>query len=101
LRKWLRKSGLAYHSPHKFRHGHAVYAIHLAKDIGALKAVSQNLMHSNLSITDGTYGAFSDRDVSKEISRLGGEGTGKALAISPRAAELLANLLSELGGKGS
>jgi hypothetical protein len=37
--------GLAYHYPHKFRLGHAVYALKLAKDIAALKAVSQNLMH--------------------------------------------------------
>ena len=56
LLDWLEKVGLTYHSPHKFRHGHAVYALKNAKDVPALKAVSQNLMHSNLSITDGVYG---------------------------------------------
>ena len=37
----------------------AVYALKKVKDVPALKAVSQNLIHSNLSITDGVYGIFS------------------------------------------
>jgi integrase len=65
------KVGLPYHSPHKFRHGHAVYALKNAKDISALKAVSQNLMHANLSITDGVYGVLSGMDVKGEIDELG------------------------------
>jgi hypothetical protein len=36
-----------------------------AKDVSALKAVSQNLMHSNLSIPDGVYGILSETDVNK------------------------------------
>lgn len=71
LEDWLGRVGLPYHSPHKFRHGHAVYALKNAKDIPALKAVSQNLMHSNLSITDGVYGILSDMDVRSEIHNLG------------------------------
>jgi site-specific recombinase XerD len=56
--------GLPYHSPHKFRHGHAVYALKMAKKgVFALKAVSQNLMHENLSITDGIYGIMAETDV--------------------------------------
>jgi site-specific recombinase XerC len=70
LRNWLRKVHLPYHSPHKFRHGNAVYSIKLAKDIAALKAISQNLMHSNLSITDGVYGILSDNDVRENIAAL-------------------------------
>ncbi|MBI5945364.1 MAG: site-specific integrase [Chloroflexi bacterium] len=71
LRDWLGRVGLPYHSPHKFRHGHAVYALKQAKDIPALKAISQNLMHSNLSTTDGVYGILSDMDVKKQIQSLG------------------------------
>lgn len=71
LKLWLTKVGLPLHSPHKFRHGNAVYALKLAKDIATLKAVSQNLMHSNISITDGVYGILSDTDVREEIGRLG------------------------------
>jgi site-specific recombinase XerC len=62
---------LPYHSPHKFRHGNAVYSIKMAKEIAGLKAVSQNLMHSNLSITDGVYGILSQIDVREQISRIG------------------------------
>jgi hypothetical protein len=69
--KWLKKVYLPYHSPHKFRHGNAVYSIKLAKDIAALKAVSQNLMHSNLSITDGVYGILSQTDLREQIALLG------------------------------
>ncbi len=71
LYDWLHRIGLPYHSPHKFRHGHAVYALKNAKDIPALKAVSQNLMHANLSVTDGVYGILSDFDVKNQISALG------------------------------
>jgi integrase len=71
LREWLKKVGLPYHSPHKFRHGNAVYSLKMAKDIQALKAVSQNLMHSNISITDGVYGILSDNDIKGQIALLG------------------------------
>jgi len=43
----------------------------MAKEIAGLKAVSQNLMHSNLSITDGVYGILSQIDVREQISRIG------------------------------
>ena len=67
LKQWLTKVGLLYHSPHKFRHGFAVLALKNAKDIQALKAVSQTLMHSNISITDGGYGILSQIDVSEQM----------------------------------
>jgi integrase len=71
LRKWFKRVGLAYHSPHKFRHGHAVYALKLAKDVAVLKTVSQNLMHENLTVTHVVYGVLSDTDVGKRIRELG------------------------------
>jgi hypothetical protein len=40
----------------------------IALDISALKAVSQNLMHSNISITDGVYGILSDIDIRGQIA---------------------------------
>lgn len=73
LGDWLERVGLPYHSPHKFRHGHAVYGLQQSKDVADLKAVSQNLMHSNLSITDGVYGMLSSADVGKRIAGLGGK----------------------------
>lgn len=70
LKQWVKKVDLLYHSPHKFRHGNAVYSIMMARDVAALKAVSQNLMHSNLSITDGIYGILSDIDMKSRIISL-------------------------------
>jgi integrase len=85
LKDWLERVGLPYHSPHKFRHGHAVFALMRAKDVPALKAVSQNLMHSNLSITDGVYGVLSGADVKGEI-----------LALSKKIIEGEANDITEV-----
>ncbi len=73
LRDWLNRVGLPYHSPHKFRHGNAVYGVQHSKDVADLKAVSQNLMHSSLTVTDGIYGILSSADVGKRIAGLGGK----------------------------
>jgi hypothetical protein len=43
----------------------------MAKDIAVLKVISQNLMHSNLSITDGVYGVLSEIDIREQIIGLG------------------------------
>ena len=39
--------------------------------MGIISAVSQNLMHSNISITDGVYGILSENDVNEQIATLG------------------------------
>lgn len=71
LRELCHVSGLRYYAPHAFRHGHAVYSFEVAKDVGDWKAISQNLMHSSLTVTDGIYGVLHDRDTQLRISRLG------------------------------
>jgi len=48
-----------------------MYEIKHAKDVQALKVVSQNLMHSYLSITDGIYEVLSEQDLRKQIASLG------------------------------
>lgn len=58
-------------SPHKFRHGHGVWGVIHAKDIKQLKAISQNMMHANLGITDGIYGKLRDKDVQDTLSDMG------------------------------
>jgi integrase len=90
LQMWLSKVNLPYHSPHKFRHGHAVYGIKHAKDIGDLKALSQNLMHDSLQVTDKIYGILSFLDVKIRITRLGIEKTESL------AQELLRELTRQL-----
>ena len=47
-----------------------MYALKNAKDVSTLKAVSQNLMHENLTKTDGVYGVLSLNDVKQEIMEL-------------------------------
>ena len=71
LKRWFNSVGLSYHSPHKFRHGFAVYGLKQAQDMAAYKAVSMNLMHANISITDGIYSILSQKDVSDQIAQLG------------------------------
>ena len=57
-------------SPHKFRHGHAVYGLKGATDVSDLKAVSMNLMHSSIGITDSIYAVLSNQDVGERIAGL-------------------------------
>ncbi len=63
-------AGISYKSPHKLRHGHAVYALSNAQSIADMKAISQNLMHSDLSITDKIYGVLTESDLKKRIERI-------------------------------
>lgn len=71
------RAGVAYLSPHKFRHGFAVHALNNSKTPADWKAVSQTLMHSDLSTTDGVYGILKDEDVAGRIARLGGGTSGQ------------------------
>jgi len=56
-------ASVPYLSPHKLRHGHAVYALKKAKDMAQFKAISQNLGHSSAVITDQVYGKLVNNDV--------------------------------------
>ena len=58
-------------SPHKFKHGHAVYELQQGVGVGDYKAVSQNLIHANLEITESIYMMLSDSDVINRIANLG------------------------------
>ncbi len=81
-------------TPHKFRHGHAVYALTHARDVADLKAVSMNLMHSSIGITDSIYAVLSDRDMQERIARLG---DSPAMALSREG--LIAEFLQFLEAK--
>lgn len=65
------RAGLQPRSPHAFRHGHATHALQMANDVADLKAVSMNLGHSSLTITDAIYVVLSDKDMAERIARLG------------------------------
>jgi integrase len=64
-------AGLPYMHPHLFRHGHALYGLKQATTLEEFKAVSMNLMHANMGITDGVYGMLSATDVKTVRERLG------------------------------
>ncbi len=70
LRIICKKAGVEYKSPHKFRHGHIVYARRLARTPDDVKAISQNVMHANSNITDQVYGALTDNQVQSAIANL-------------------------------
>jgi hypothetical protein len=94
LKNWLSSVGLPYHSPHKFRHGFAVYALKLAQDMADFKAISMNLMHANMSITDGIYAILSEQDISERIASLGSKQTSQG-----DVAKLLRQLASQIEGR--
>jgi hypothetical protein len=96
LHEWLDRVGLPYHSPHKFRHGHATYALKRCKDVADLKAVSQNLMHSSLQLTDSIYSVLSTEDVGQRIAGLGrGQDRAKG-SEDRRVSEIVKETLRQL-----
>jgi len=70
VRKICEIAGVPYLSPHKLRHGHVMYALQHAKTINDLKAISQNVMHSSVTITDAIYGILSNSDVENFIKSI-------------------------------
>ena len=70
LRHLCEVAGLPPQSPHKFRHGHAVYALQHAKTMADYKAVSMNLMHEDIRVTDGIYAPLAGHEVQDRIARL-------------------------------
>jgi site-specific recombinase XerD len=65
------RAGVPYLSPHKLRHGFVVHAIKQARTMAELKAISQNVMHASVTITDQVYGRLVGDDVRQIISSLG------------------------------
>lgn len=70
LKNWLEKVGITYHSPHKFRHGHIQYGMQNAKTIADYKAISMNVMHSSMDITDEVYSQLGDDEIKNRIGGL-------------------------------
>jgi integrase len=92
LRELCRSAGVPYRSPHKLRHGHAVYALNRARTVAELKAVSQNLMHADLKTTDKIYGVLTDNDLKSKIAGL----TDAAPTDRQSVADLLESLLIQV-----
>ena len=70
LKTLLIKAGVAHRSSHKFRHGHAVFGLQHARSLADYKAISQNLMHENIQITDGIYADLVGGEVKSRVTGL-------------------------------
>lgn len=84
LRALYPAAALPYKSAHKFRHGHAVFALQHARTMADYKAISQNLMHSDIRITDGIYAPLLGDEVQERITAL----TGQAALPLPAQSDL-------------
>lgn len=71
FRDWLAHENLPYHSPHKFRHGHVHYGLAHARTVADMKAVSLNVMHTDIQTTDQFYSAFKGEEIKNRISSFG------------------------------
>lgn len=71
VRRICERAGVPYQSPHKLRHGHVVYALKQARNMAELKAISQNIMHASVVITDQVYGKLVSNNVRDVIASLG------------------------------
>jgi len=50
-----RAVNLPHKSPHKYRHGYAIYGLQHCQTMAQYHALSRNLMHANIAITDERY----------------------------------------------
>jgi integrase len=91
LRLLFEYAGVPYQSPHKFRHGHAVYALQHAKTMADYKAVSMNLMHADIRVTDGIYAPLAGQEVQQRIAGL----TGPS-GVKPHTRDGLADIIRSL-----
>ena len=71
LKRMCKRANLSYKSPHKLRNGHGVFGVKAAKTIKEFKSFSQNMMHSNMQITDSLYGHLANDEVKETILGFG------------------------------
>jgi integrase len=70
IKEFFESANLTYHSPHKFRHGHIQFGAAHAKTVADFKAVSMNVMHASMEITDEFYSNLNDGELENRISSL-------------------------------
>jgi len=70
LRLLYSLAGLPFKSAHKFRHGHAVFGLMHSQTMADYKAISVNLMHDSLTVTDEIYARIMENDVKNRIQGL-------------------------------
>jgi len=99
LREMCDQAELSYRSPHKLRHGHALYALRRARTFPEFKAISQNLMHDSMTTTDAIYGQLMYDEVRHVITEIGKreyDGDPRPSVAAPTENPELANTLIQL-----
>jgi len=61
---------LPYKSPHQYRHGYAFYGLERCKTMAEYHALSRNMMHDNISITDKVYVHVDEVERGQILARL-------------------------------
>jgi site-specific recombinase XerD len=93
IQRLFAKAELEPLTPHKFRHGHALYGLNRSRDMGDYKAVYMNLMHSDIGITDSVYAVLSDQAMQERIARLG---LDDAQNVASDLASIVAEVLKQM-----
>ncbi len=70
LRLLFNRAKLEYKSSHKFRHGHAVYGLKRCKTMAEYQAISRNLMHNSIQVTDENYAGIELQERKQLIANL-------------------------------
>jgi len=70
------RADVPYLSPHKLRRGHIVWASERCENIADYKAVSQNVMHNSINLTDTVYNGMPDALAMQRVSALIEKGGG-------------------------
>ena len=73
LAKLCEMAGVEYKSAHAFRYGHIKYGMNHAKNMQEFKAVSLNVMHGSMDITDKIYSRMNIDTVNEMITNMGYE----------------------------
>lgn len=81
LRSLCERAGVTYRSPHKLRHGHIAWARDRCVTVAEFKAVSQNVMHESMNLTDARYATLSDSDLAARLSGLGEDQRAQVAAV--------------------
>ena len=63
-------AGLPHRSPHKYRHGYAVYGLQHCQTMAQYHALSRNLMHANIAITDECYVHLEEAERGKLLDQI-------------------------------
>jgi len=61
---------MPYKSPHQYRHGYALYGLERCKTMAEYHALSRNMMHDNISITDQIYVHVDELERGQILSRI-------------------------------